>query len=279
MSKKTLNIGALCVVVILIAFVYAGRNKVTGKQVGNIAVDGSGKVLGTVTDDNYQNDILEAIAKQQIDAFSKLTDSYKKLNTDTLSDKIAKDVFSQYIQYNTSGTLDQDAITEATAQNIQAQTIPHSNVKISSLKMVTGTVNNLKIYGNKVAKIQDTLARGIAYVSKQKNVDIYVQNLYMAASNLYMMLPVPQTLAQNQADIINAYRDYSTSFILLRLQQKDPAKALLGIDQAKTANNTLIAKLNEIQKILKLNKVVYEKTDPAYGWINPIEGSNIIKTE
>ncbi|MEN9605088.1 MAG: hypothetical protein RJB39_773 [Candidatus Parcubacteria bacterium] len=280
MHKKTLNIAAVCLVILLVTFIYTEkRSGAEAAKEGNIAVEGGNKIAGVVSEDEYQQKILESITKQQLESFEQVSASFKKQDSDTLSDKVAKDVFSQYIQYNTSGTLDTAAIQQMTANNFEGQDLGDApTVTSRNLKLAASSVANLKIYTNQVAKIQVALAKSIAAVANKQNADVYIKNLYIATSNLYFRQPVPASLADYHANIINAYRQAVTGFNLLALQKKDPAKALLGVDKAKKAGEAISSNLEEIRSVARLNKVEYKKTDPAYQWINSVEDSKIIKT-
>ncbi len=278
MNKKNLNIAAVCVVVLLVTFIYTKKHDaaVEAKN-NNIAVEQT-KGVEEATADQYQQDILASITNQQLESFEKVAASFKKQDNDTLSDKIAKDIFSQYIEYNTSGTLDTATLQQMTLNNMQGQAAYTPKVSVRNLKLAASSVANLKTYTNQIAEIEIGLTKNIAAIANKKDVDIYIKNLYIAASNLYYRQPVPASLAEYHANIINAYRESVTAFNLLGLQTKDPAKALLGVDQAKKAGEALAKNLAEIKNLAKLNKVEYTPADAAYQWINSTEDSTIIKT-
>ncbi len=279
MHKKTLNIAAVCVVVLLATFLYIQKDKkATTEKENNISIENA-KTTETLQVGDYQQSIIDTITKQQLESFEKVSDSFKKKENDTLSDKIAKDVFGQYIEYNTSGTLDAATLQNMTVNNIAGQ-IPYTpTVRINNLRLSAPTVANLKTYTNKIAVIQFELDKAIASISNKPNPDIYIKNLYIAASNLYYRQAVPSSLGDYHANIINAYRKYVTAFNLMQMQQKDPARALLGVDMAKKAGDELISNISNIRNIALLNKIVYEPKDPAFQWINANENSTINKAE
>lgn len=269
----------MCVVVLLATFLYTKKNNaaIEEKQ-NNIAVKG-GVVDGLTGVDQYQQNILDSITKQQLESFESVTDSFKKKDTDTLSDKIAKDVFSQYVEYNTSGSLDPDTVKQMTLNNLSGQEAYTPKVYVQNLKLLSPTIGNLKNYANRIAYIQIELDKTIASISNKPNPDEYIKNLYIATSNLYYRQGVPSSIAQYHANIINAYREYVTAFNLLQLQQKDPARALLGVEQAKKAGETIVKNINDIRNVVVLNKITYEPKDAAYQWINPPGNSTITKAD
>ncbi len=279
MHKKTLNIAAVCVVVLLVTFLYVQKNNKTAiEKQNNISIENT-QVNKTLQIEDYQQEIIDTITKQQLESFEKVSDSFKKKDTDTLSAKIAKDVFGQYIEYNTSGTLDAATLQNMTVNNMAGQ-IPYTpTVRLNNLKLSAPTIGNLKIYINKIATIQFELDKAIASISNKPNPDIYIKNLYIAASNLYYRQAVPSSMGDYHANIINAYRKYVTAFNLMQMQQQDPARALLGVDMAKKAGDELISNINNIRNIAILNKITYEPKDPAFQWINTTENSTINKVE
>ena len=283
MHKKTLNLAAICIVIILIVTVYSQKNKNNNARTGNIVigdeVGGKTAEQSTIDEDDYQQSIFNTIVKQQLASFEKVTDSYKKKPGDTLSDRIAKDVFGEYIQYNTSGNFSEETLKKLASDGVKGEQIPKSKVTIKQIRLAKATVSNLKVYGNNLVIIQNTLAKAIASLDGKKNSQDYLQALYFKIAVVLAKQPVPAPLANYHLAIINSYRDFAYSFTLLALQEKDPARALLGLQNAKTANDTLLKSFAAIQNIIKLNKVVYEKTDPAYGWINQSENSTIITTQ
>lgn len=280
MHKKTLNIAAVCFVVLLTTFLYVKKTNTTEtEKQNNIALNSKNTEGKTLAADQYQQNILDSITKQQLESLEKITNSFKKQESDTLSDKIAKDVFGQYIEYNTSGSLDAETLQQMTVNNMAGQ-IPYTpTVRLNNLKLAAPNIANLKAYTNAVATIQIELDKSIASIAKKPNTDDYIKHFYIAASNLYYRQAVPSSLGEYHANIINAYRQFVTAFDLMQLQQKDPARALLGVDQAKKATDAIVKNLNEIRQIAILNKVEYTPTDPAYKWINPGENSTITKTD
>ena len=281
MHRKTINLAAICAVVILLVFVYTQKNKkLNTSEKANIAVDTQTLVQGKVEIDenNYQESIFKAIVQQQLLAFEKLTDSYKKKPGDTLTDQITKDIFGEYIQYNVSGELDSQTISKTTESAIKNQQLPRSNITLKQIRLAKATLANLKAYGNNMIIVQNSLGKAVASVSNKKDQEKYLPALYSKTAELLAKQPVPTVLAQYHLNLINAYRDFAYSFKIMELQSTDPARALLGVNNAKQASESIVKNFSEIQRIIKANKVEYSSKEPAYRWINEIENS-IITTE
>ncbi len=280
MNRKTINLAAVCFVIVLVVFVYTQRTKKHSLSVEpNVAVDKT-EILGKVEIDenNYQESIFKAIVQQQLLAFEKINDSYKKKPGDTLTDQITKDIFGEYIQYNVSGELDSKTLSQVTENNIKGQTLPKSSVTLKQIKMTKATLANLKAYGNNMVVIQNSFSKAVASISNKKDQDRYLPALYSKMAVILAKQPAPTVVAQYHLNLINSYRDFAYSFKVMELQSKDPAKALLGVNNAKAASESLVKNFAEIQRVIKLNKIEYSAKEPAYRWINEIDNS-IITTE
>lgn len=280
MHRKTINLAATCAVVILLVFVYTQKTKKSlTLETSNVAVEKS-TVKGAVEIDenNYQESIFKAIVQQQLIAFEKITDSYKKKPGDTLSEQITKDIFGEYIQYNISGELNNQSISQATENAIKNQTLPKSSVSLKQIRLAKSTLANLKAYGNNMIIMQNSLGKAVANISSKKDQDKYLPALYNKMAIILAKQPVPTVVAQYHLNLINAYRDFAYSFKVMELQTTDPAKALLGVNNAKQSSEALVKNFSEIQRIIKANKIEYSQKDPAYRWINEIDNS-IITTE
>ena len=195
--------------------------------------------------------------QQQLLAFEKVTDSYKKKPGDSLSDQITKDIFGEYIQYNVSGELNSQSVSQATENAIKNQTLPKSSVSLKQIKLAKSTLANLKAYGNNMIVIQNALGKAVAGISTKKDQDKYLPALYNKMAVILAKQPVPTVVAQYHLNLINAYRDFAYSFKVMELQTTDPAKALLGVNSSKQAGEALFTNFSEIQRVIKSNKIQY----------------------
>ena len=278
MHKKTFNIASVCIVTLLVAFAITHKGQETNVLSNNIEVkDGEKNTKKTTL--TYQQEILKTVLDQNIKSFESVSESFKKKPTDTLSDTISKNVFSQYIEYNTSKSLDVETIQEETMEAVKSHPIQKSNIGLQNIRITGNTVANLKAYGNTVGMLQTELIKAINSVKNKENKNIYIKNLYKTIADMYMKQDVPESLAKEHAGIINGYRDYSTAFGLLELQSADPAKALTGVQLAKESQDLLVASLISVKKIVLLNNITYTKNEPAYVWfIDGSSGAQEIKT-
>lgn len=283
MNKKTLNLLAVCIVVLVIAFIYAKKNAPVEKEVfsDNITVDGSTQGAGGdfSDSDSYQQDLLQTIAQQNIAAFEKVANSFKKSSTDSLSETIAKDVFSQYLQYNTSGDLDVEKLQNLTADTLKNQVPDVKLTQYQQLIIVPSTIYNLEMYTIQISQIQHVLNKKLISVSEYPNQVPYIKAIYATEAKLFAELPVPEELAKYHLQVINGFESYVEGFKLLELQQTDPAKALFGVQIAQKGNNSVIEGVANIKRIINLNNIVYNKEDIAYAWLLDVAAAEKIKTQ
>lgn len=266
MHKKTFNITAVCFVALLVAFTVARKDKKDQGLANNIEVENG--VLGSQEDTTvaYQKEILKTVLDQNIKAFESVSESFKKQPTDTMSDTIAKNIFSQYIEYNTSKSLDIETVQAETLEAIKAHPIERSNLTLQDIRISGNTVTDLKNYVNILSAIQTESLRAVNKVNSKENKNIYIKEIYKTTADLFLKQTVPESVAKEHLGIINGYRDYSHAFELLALQDKDPAKALTGVQLAKEAQDLLVASLSSVKNIVSLNKITFTEEDPAYVW-------------
>ncbi|MES2623452.1 MAG: hypothetical protein V4576_03525 [Patescibacteria group bacterium] len=279
MHKKTLNIASLCLVALLIVFTMTHTKDSSDKLVANIEADGEVGIVGNPQNaDEYQQQIMKAVLDQNLKAFEDTSDSFKKKPTDTMTDTIAKNVFSQYIEYNTTDTLNMEKIQQETIAAVREHPAQKSNVTLQDIRISANTVEGLKSYANTVAAIQNNLYKAVDKIKDKTEATLYLQNLYNVTSDLYLKLAVPESMSREHVAIINAYRDYYTSFDLLKLQDSDPARALTGVQLAKEAQDALVASLESVKKIVLLNNITYTEGDAAFVWFTNATGTEMIKT-
>lgn len=276
-KRRTFNIAAVCLVVILVVFVLNKKNTTTD-SLGNITTEGGMVLENQKNTDEYQQQILQAIIDQNIKTFETISDSFKRKPTDSLSETIAKNTFAEYIKYNTTDTIDVNKITAETVAALKEHPVEKSNVTIRDIKLSGNDITSLREYVNNISVVQTQLTRYIYEVRNKKDIQIYIKNLYKTTSNLYKRIPVPQSLAKEHINIINGYANYSIGFGLLELQTTDPARALSGVQTVKEAQDLLVTSFSSIKKIVSLNNIVYTEKDPAYVWFLNATGTETIKT-
>lgn len=276
-KKKTFNILAACLAVLLIIFIITQDGAKKDTYTKNIGVDGGAINEDATTAKEYQEQVLDALLEQNIKSFESISESFKRKPTDTLSDTIAKNTFAQYIDYNTTETLDVEKIKKETEAALKNNVVNKSNIQIQDILTQSNSIANLKTYVNNISVIQTEMNKSIYKIRNEKHQHIYIKNIYNVAANLYKKIPVPESLIPQHLTIINGYKDYVTGFELLELQSQDPAKALAGIQTAKEAQDMLVEGFSSIKKIVLLNNIVYAPQDPAYIWFSESSTESPIK--
>ncbi len=277
MHKKTLNIISVCVISIIIVFVITNKNKTKNIFSDNIVVDPSGKVQTKA--DQYQANILETIVNENIKNFEKFSDSFKKNSSDNLTDSFSKDVFTQYVKFNSSGEIDKNEVLNATQNVLKNKDTVENPVTYSDIKTVSSNITNLKIYGNDIAMIQSGVNKGILSLNNKKNKSLYIASIYMKTSELLTQVNVPESLSENHVNLINGLKKYSEGLSMMEEQVTDPAKALLGLNKIKDATDEVLISFEKIKKTIILNKVDYSEKDPGYFWISNNVNNASIKLE
>lgn len=277
MNKKTLNIISVCVVSVIIVFTITHKNKIDKNNSDNIIVDADGKIQTKA--DQYQANILETIVGENVKNFKKFTSTFEKSSTDNLSDGLSKDIFTQYIKYNTSGEIKQEDILNATQDVLKNKTEIKNPTTYNDIKAVPSNLLNLKIYGNNIAIIQNEVNKGINSLNKKSNKTPYIASIYMKTSELLTEIDVPDSLSDTHINLINGLKKYSEGLTMMDQQESDPAKALLGLNKVKDATTEVLTSFEKIKKTIILNKIDYTEKDPGFFWISGNANNTSIKLE
>lgn len=277
MNKKTLNIISVCVVSLIIVFAITYKNKTGTNNSDNISVDLNGKIQTKA--DQYQANILETVVNENVKNFEKFSDTFKKNSGDNLTDGLSKDIFTQYIKYNTSGEINKNDVLNATESVLKNKNNIENPVIYSEIKIVSSNINNLKVYGNNIAVIQNATNKGINSLSKKINKTPYIASIYKKTAELLTMTEVPESLSENHIILINGLKKYSEGLIMMDQQLTDPAKALLGLNKVKDATDEVLTSFEKIKKTIILNKIDYTANDPGFIWVLNNTNNTSIKLE
>lgn len=264
MNKKTLNIISVCLVALFIVFSITHKAKIKLFNSDNVTVSENGKNL--IKADQYQANILETISAENIKNFKEFSKTFEKNSSDNVTDGLSKDIFTQYIKYNTSGEIKPEEVLNSAQNVLKNKTEISGAVSYGNIKPVSSTPENLKIYGNNLAIIQNGINGGIVSLDNKTNKTPYIASIFMKASILMTNIIVPESLSESHIQLINGYKKYSEGLIMLDQQNTDPAKALLGLNKVKEATSEILASFDKIKKTIILNKekVNYISTDPGF---------------
>lgn len=279
MNKKTLNIISVCIVSLILVFsITQKNNKNNILNSNNILVNESGDKIKTKAD-QYKAGIIDTVSQANVKNFQDFTKTFKKTDGDNLTDTLSKDVFSQYIKYNTSGTISDDDILQATNNIISKSTDISNPVTYTDIQVASPSVSNLKIYGNNIAIIQNSINKGIRSIENKSDKIPYLASIYSKAADLFQEIEVPESLSESHIKIINGYKKYSEGLTMMGKQDKDPATALLGLNKVKTATDEILNNFDNIKKTIILNKVDYTDNDPGFVWTSNDPNNTAIKLE
>jgi hypothetical protein len=262
MNKKTLNIIAVCVVSLVIVFSITYKDKINLSNSSNIAVDENGKILTKA--DQYQASILETVTQENIKNLQEFSKTFEKNSQDNLTDGLSKDIFSQYIKYNTAGEIKQEDVLSAAQEVLKKDTSIKNPAIYTDIKTLAATKTNLRIYGNNMAVIQNGIVTGIQSLNNKKDKTPYISSIYLKVADIMIVTPVPESLSNNHINLINGFKKYSEGLSMMNEQYTDPAKALLGLKKVKEATDEITVSLNTIVKTIDLNDIIYAPTEPGF---------------
>jgi hypothetical protein len=279
MNKQTLNIASVCIVALILVFsTTQKKQKNNTNNANNISISNGVNKIETKAD-QYKADIINTVSDANIKNFQDFTKSFKKTGNDNLTDSLSKDVFSQYIKYNTSGTMSDDDILEVTNNVLSQSTNISDPITYTDIQITTPNISNLKIYGNNIAVIQNSINKGILSIEDKSSKIPYLASIYSASAKLFIEIDVPESLSENHINIINGYKKYSEGLLMMEKQEQDPATALLGLNKVKTATDEILSNFENIKKAIILNKVDYTENEPGFIWISNNPDNTAIKLE
>lgn len=277
MHKKTLNILAICIVLVLVVFSITYKSKKGSQFSSNISVNENGEIQTKA--DEYQSNIVQTVAEENVKNFQKFAKTFEKSSGDNITDGLSKDIFTQYIKYNTSGQISQDDIMTASQQVLQNKKDLSNPTTYAEIKVSASSLKNLKIYANNVAVIENGVNKGIASLNPKKDNTPYIANIYLKAAQLFTGIYVPESLSESHLAIINGYKKYNEGLIMMEQQNRDPAKALIGLTKVKDATTEITENFEKIKKTIILNKVSFTQDEPGYMWIDSSADNTSIKLE
>ena len=276
MSKNTLNIISTCIVILIIVFSITQKDKFNkGEYSDNIVINENGEIKTKA--DQYKTNILDTVSEANIKNFKKFAQTFEKNDEDNITDSLSKDIFSQYIKYNTSGGMNENDIADITESVLNKKGGVSNPSTYGDIKINTSSTNNLKIYGNDIAIIENSTGKAILALNNKTNKTPYISSIYMEVSKILVTVPVPESLAENHLQIINGLKKYSEGLSMVDQQSTDPAKALLGLNNVKEATDEILVGFDKIRKTIILNKIKYTPDEPGHIWISDNENQSIIK--
>ncbi len=270
MSKKILNILSVCFIILIITFSVTTKKSGLQKQyTENIIIDQNSQTQ--TKSDEYRNSILNTVSEVNLNNFKKVAKTFEKNDSDNLTDSFSKDVFSEYIKYNSSGSMDENEVLNLTNDFLSKQNIDINPISLKDIKTTTSTLIKLKTYGNDVALIADSINNAINKVQNKKNPQLFIAEIYKTSATLLSKVETPELLSQNHIQIINGYKKYSEGLKYINLQNTDPAKALIGLKMIQEATEEILSGFDKIQKNIILNNIDYSQNESGYIWIKDIK--------
>lgn len=186
----------------------------------------------------------------------------------TLTDKIGRDFFMQYIQLKQAGLDGDTTAVGNVANNISGSlgdSLKPAVYSISDVKIITDSNAAAKGYAQSLSlilkNIPTTDAAEIANsafdkgdMTLLKGIDPIITS-YQSMRTALLALPAPRSVAQYHLDLINSVSKVLFNIQALRKLEIDPAQGLAALSVYVTAFQGVSNALNNIQSYFNLNGI------------------------
>ncbi len=273
--KGVLVLASICIVAIGISLTYRIKEariealNTAAAYTNNIAVEAGTSNQVLAADER----VAAALAETQDDLLGTLASSsnpFAPNPKDSISDRFTKNIVAAYSQYEFSktGDFNLDSASNDTINSIDTSSLPKEKYTLNDLHVyIPKTKDEIKVYGNTFAKtyIGDILPVANDPSTYSSNINA-VGNLYRKIAADLMKISVPNELATAHLQIANNFNLMADTFPSIDGQEKDPVKALLGLQVIKTAMTGIPPMFIKINKYFKGNGIIFENTEPGAIW-------------
>ena len=198
----------------------------------------------------------------------------------TTTQKLAQDLFSQYMtEAQGGGSLTDDQenqIIQSTLLNdvpsLQAKVYSRSDlivnndesaIAIKNYGNALGTVfsaNGIPIQDNELAIMDEALSGNNS--SDLKNIDLAITAYSKMITGL-LAIPVPESAVSVQLDVMNGLSEAIASDQELKTLFTDPALSMIGIQHYEQSSGDVVSAFTNLNQYFKGNGVVFSQSDPG----------------
>ncbi len=278
-GQNVLILGAICISIIgsIGAYRFAEYQKATslsnsGYKQGSLVASGGGSDTASSSrvSGNYAQ-ILTNIELANIDAKAAYENPFLPKDSDTLTDRLSKNVFVSYLQTQKSdgsAANSQEELATQVVANIDTSQLPTAKYSLNTVNMFyPKTKAEIKAYGNAFAEIRTRNLQIIAANPAKYEKDIAaVGDIMKKIGEELITIRVPSEVALAHLDIVNGYIRTGEAFKIIADEKKDPLKALLGLKIFKEENEKQAEMFTQIGNYFVKNAILFDKAEPGDMW-------------
>lgn len=225
--------------------------------------------------EDLQANIFETI---QIPTTTKATDSEDGtyVPPTTFTGKFSEAFFKDYLQGKVSGKdfSDPTEFIDSAVATVENNTASNRHTRLE-IDMVPSTPESIRAYGNRIAEItqihtveseNEALILQKALETSDKSELDKLDPIHIVYTNIIadtLAMEVPETLALQHVELLNAYEAILTDIRAMRIAFSDPLYALARTKQYQEDANNLFNALKNIAQKLTENEVTYSKDEPG----------------
>ncbi len=269
-GNRVLILGAICLSIVAAIGAYTIGEKRREAMQSQAQIQSA--VYIDLQNVNEGGDLLEAtlqkLSTESLLGTSTVTSPFTPSPEDTLTDRLAKEVFINYAgQEAGTETRSETEVINSIISQIDTSALPQSVFTLTNVKMyVPRTNEDIKTYGNAVGEIIKDNYKVIA--DKKQTIGLAeIGEIHKKIGNEMIKINTPTTVAQQHLALSNAYVVLGESFIVIANdEKKDPLKSLLAIRTAKTAAENLDTNNKEINSYFTKNGILFTNDEAGIVW-------------
>jgi hypothetical protein len=181
------------------------------------------------------------------------------------------DNLSGYAWSSTIGWVSMNCTTARNPiNNINTDSLPKPVYTSSDISVFTpSNKDEIKKYGNLFAKTYlDALAPVAAHPERFSDDLINIGEIYKKIGESLIKIKAPAEVAEKQLSLANGFAVMAKAFPLVNGQQKDPVKALLGLQVVKDSMENQVRMFTDMNTYFRQNGILFEKGEPGALWNN-----------
>ena len=202
----------------------------------------------------------------------------------TLTDQMGRNFFTNYIYLQQGGLTNNDqavknAVNEALSETASRAPLPKTYAVSSIISYTDDSKTSTHAYGNAVAlafslhapRADSAEIAVSAFDNEDMSLLAQIDPIIKAYANTISALlttPVPSSLANQHINLLNGLSTMKYAAEGLRVGDKDPMQALMGISSYGSAQNSLQNALKNLKSRLDSQNISYTSDEPGIAFLS-----------
>lgn len=198
---------------------------------------------------------------------------YENYVEGTLSDRVAKNLATNFFQFKYNDTLSSsnaEELVNAISSSVEQITDTPNTYNFDRLRIAKNpSKEEIKFYGNSLATLQAGFMESLIAVNSitdSKQHLASVAQVYRNFSTQIINLTVPETIAQTHLNLANNFDLIGQQISSLKDSEKDPVLGLFAVQTYQSAHNQQAVLYKTISNYFKQNGILFDNNDVGSIW-------------